>query len=161
MASQGVQNYLNTLIFCVIAKAITIFILAFMVNEKVRYFSFFLLTVEIGLVIIIVSALIIIAMYDKRMSKQKDNYNNSKLSSITCPDYYIQTSQDGERFCEDTYTTPDKKFTYVFNLSTDGYLSKIPIEADFQDLKIDDICNTIQSYSNLSWTSVKSKCNYT
>lgn len=160
MASQGVQNYLNTLIFCVIAKAITIFILAFMVNEKVRYFSFFLLTVEIGLVVIIISALIIIAIYDKRMSKQRDNYNNAKLSSITCPDYYIQTSQDGVRFCEDRYTTPDKKFTYIFNLSSDGYLSKIPIETDFQKQKIDDICNKIQSYSNLSWTSVRSKCNY-
>ncbi len=160
MASQGVHNYLNTLIFCVIAKAITIFILAFMVNEKVRYFSFFLLTVEVGLIVIIVSALIIISLYDKRMSKKKEDYNNAKLNSITCPDYYIQTSEDGVRYCEDTYTTPDQKYTYKFNLSSDGYLSKIPIEEDFQNKKIDDICQKIQSYSNLSWNSVKSKCNY-
>jgi hypothetical protein len=94
------------------------------------------------------------------MSKKKEDYNNAKLNSITCPDYYIQTSEDGVRYCEDTYTTPDQKYTYKFNLSSDGYLSKIPIEEDFQNKKIDDICQKIQSYSNLSWNSVKSKCNY-
>lgn len=160
MSSQGVQNYLNTLIFCVVAKAITIFILAFMVNEKVRYFAFFLLTVEVGLIIIIVAALIIISSYDKKMTEQKDKFNKSKFSAITCPDYYIQTSQDGLRYCEDSYTTPDKKYTYIFNLTSDGYLSKIPLETDFQSKNIEEICDKLQSYSNLSWTSVKSKCNY-
>ncbi len=160
MAKQNISNYLNTLIFCVISKMITILVLAFLLNDKVRYFSYFLLTIELGLVAIILVSLYVIIAYDRKMSKKQDEYNRSLLSNLTCPDYYVQISENDSIVCNNTYVTPDQKYRYEFNVN--GNTSKIELETDFQKKTIDEICTEIQdaSYSNVSWTTLRPRCNY-
>lgn len=157
--ANNINNYLNTLIFCVISKMITIFVLAFLLNEKVRYFSYLLLTIELGLVTIIVVALYVLISYDKKMSKKQDEYNKSILSNLSCPDYYVQNTDSNNIVCTNVYTTPDKKFKYEFN---PGLSQIIQLESNFQKKSIEDICNDIQdsTYSNVSWTTLRPRCNY-
>lgn len=157
--ANNINNYLNTLIFCVISKMITILVLTFLLNEKVRYFSYLLLTVELGLVTIIVSALYVLVSYDKKMSKKQDEYNKNILSNLSCPDYYVQTIDNNNIICTNVYITPDNKFKYEFNA---GSNQTIQLESNFQKKSIEDICNDIQdsSYSNVSWTTLRPRCNY-
>lgn len=159
MESSGIQNYLNTLIFCVVAKTISIFVLAFLINEKVRYFSYFLLTIEVGLVVIIIAAIITISNYDKKMSKQAADFRKSQVSNINCPEYYIKTSMNNEVYCEDSYTSPDGRISYNFS-SNASYLKNIPLEEQFLRKDFETACANINQngLSNISWTSLRSKC---
>jgi hypothetical protein len=174
MGKSGVQNYLNTIIFCIVAKTITVFILAFLVNEKVRWFSFFLLTIEVGLIVVIITSLITIARYDKRMGKMANDLRTSVLTNIDCPDYYVRgispTSSNVE--CRDGFTTPDNRFTYSFTNSnifpdrTDRYASirTIDLDANFNNKSFTTACDTLTGsnvgYSNISWTDLRSKCEW-
>lgn len=165
--SFGVQNYLNTLIFCVVAKTVTIVLLALMVIEKVRYFAYLLLTVELGLILIIIGALFVISGYNKKLTKAQNEFAKSKIGSLNCPDYYLKINdEEGMSYCEDMYKTPDGKFAYKFSdsisSSNQTYFSKIPIETDFINKTVEEACQLASSkqYSDISWTSLKSKCTY-
>lgn len=163
--SYGVQNYLNTLIFCVVAKTVTVVLLSLMVFEKVRYFAFLLLTVELGLIIIIISALIVISSYNTKVTKMQESYGKSKFAALACPDYYMRNIENDETYCEDTYKTPDNKFIYKFSESMStpeyrNYAKKIPIDST---KTVDELCQKIATapeFKEFSWTSIKSKCNY-
>lgn len=165
MNSYGVQNYLNTLIFCVIAKTVTVILLSLLVIEKVRYFTFMLLTIELGLIAIILSSLYVISSYNEKVTKLQEKYGKSKISMLSCPDYYVKTIDDGKTYCQDIYKTPDNKYVYKFadSMSTNEYKSyakKIPIDTD---KTMDEICQNVTTspeYNELSWTSIKSKCTY-
>jgi hypothetical protein len=160
--SYGIQNYLNTLIFCVVAKIVTVILLSLLIIEKVRYFSFMLLTIEIGLIAIIVSALFVISRYNKKYQKMQNEFRKSKVSVLACPDYYVKTSQEGSTYCEDIYKTPDGKFIYKFSEDLPNYFARIPIESDFIKKTVEEVCQLTNesNYANMSWSSLKSKCNY-
>lgn len=158
----GIQNYLNTLIFCVVAKTVTVILLSLLIIEKVRYFSYTLLTIELGLIIIIVLALMVISKYNKKFEKMQSNFGKSRVSVLACPDYYVKTSQEGMTYCEDLYKTPDGKYIYKFSEEMPNYFSRIPLENDFIKKTVEEVCQIANEddYQKISWSSLKSKCSY-
>lgn len=161
MAKAGIQNYVNTVIFCVVMKIIAIIILGAIllgyVNEKV---VFFLITIEVGIVVIVLAALMNIANYEKRMASETKNILKSKMNLLTCPDYHTQSAKN---MCLSNYTTPDGRYTYTFtggsNVSLTNYLNK----------PVSDACDQLGkeiSYMDKSkgltyrypWTDLTSKC---
>jgi hypothetical protein len=168
----GIQNYLNTIIFCIVAKTVTVFVLAFLVNEKVRWFSFFLLTIELGLIVVIITSMIIISRYDKKMADLAKQLRTSILTNIDCPDYYIRgTSAGSNMICSDSFSSPDGRFSYSFtsNIVPDNpdamtNVKEIDMDANFNNKEFTKICETLGShgsaYSNLSWTDLKAKCDW-
>ena len=164
MASTGIQNYVNTVIFCVVLKIISIIILGTIllgyVNEKVLYF---LITVELGIVVIVVAALINIARYESRIAEETKNILKAKMTLISCPDYHTQTENN---MCLSNYTTPDGRYTYTFtggtgsnNVSLACYLNQ-PAEkacADFhQYISYTDTQNNVAF--KYPWTEMSAKC---
>lgn len=156
MAKTGVQNYVNTIIFCVVMKIIAIIILGAIllgyVNDK---FVYFLITLELGIVMIVVVALWSISTYEKRVATEAQNLMKSKMSLISCPDYHTLTSSN---VCRGDYVTPDGRFTYTLlsgsNVSLSNYLNKPVMEA------CDAYTTFLTRHSNVPfpWTDMSSKC---
>lgn len=160
MAKTGIQNYVNTVIFCVVMKIITIILLGLMVmgfvNDKILYF---LITLEIGIVVIVIAALANISAYEKRIQKETKNVAQAKMTILSCPDYFTQTANN---MCQNTYTTPDGRYTYTLkdasNLALNDYLNKPTSEScDKFTAAATSLTNGNLSYK-FPWTDMASKC---
>lgn len=161
MAKTGIQNYANTVIFSVVLKIISILILGLIlmgyVNDKVIYF---LITVELGIIVIIIAALWSISSYEKRIGEETKNVIKAKMSLLACPDYFTQTANN---MCVSTYNTPDGKYTYSLqnanNVSLTDYLNKPMSDAcsAFTQSAATVDAQTGVTY-NYPWTDMMSKC---
>lgn len=162
MGTTGVQNYLNTIIFCVIAKTVTVIVLAGLFFEPVRKYAVFLLTIEIGLVAIVLWALIKMKRYDEKMAKEAESIMNSAVKSLSCPDYYVRTVDSEDSIvCTNGYLTPDEKFEYAFKGDTS--INSITIDEMFRNQTLEGACGIMNSSDNaqfaaIPWTDIKSKC---
>lgn len=161
MAKAGIQNYVNTVIFCVVLKIISIVVLGLIlmnyVNDKIMYF---LITLELGIVVIVIAALTSIAGYEKRIAEETKNALKSKMNLLTCPDYFTQTAKN---VCVNAYTTPDGKYTYTLigavNVPLGNYLNKPMMEAcdAFNKSVVSTDPQKGVSY-RYPWTDMESKC---
>jgi hypothetical protein len=162
----GVTSYLNTLIFCIVAKAVTIFLLGLLLFDVGKRMAYLILTVEIGLIAIIIYALVSINKYDNEMKKSRDAFMKAKPNIRVCPDYftkYVSNSTDPLEetpvtLCKGEYTTPDENRRYTYKFDT----SDINIENDFGDT-MEKVCDTVLStsgpYASIAWTDLKARCN--
>jgi hypothetical protein len=162
MNNSGVQNYLNTLIFCVVAKTITVLVLGLLVFPAVRRYAMFLLTIEVGLVLIIFHAMWKISSYDKRMAKEAEQIRTSSMNAVSCPDYYTRgvDEENVNVICTNKYATPDGRLEYKFK--TDASIDVIPIDDIFRKKTLEDACKLVVTdtdmYNSIPWTDIKSKC---
>lgn len=156
--NRGITNYLNTLIFCIIAKAVTVILLVMLLFHAVRKYAYLILTIEVCLVAIIIGALIVITKYEKRKAKQAEALLTQKIELTTCPDYFIKDVTPEGTICKNQYTTPDGKITYIFgNTNT----KPINVDATFANVTMDKACNIVQSeadFARFAWTDIKTKC---
>ena len=179
-SSSGVQNYLNTIIFCVVAKAVGILVLGLILFPAVRPYATFFLTIELCLVIIIMWSIYKISKYDKRMAQEAEDIKNSAMTTVLCPDYYVRepNADMTGSICKNGYTTPDKRLTYRFlDDSKTAQIDAIDIDTMFQKKTIDEACAMLSgggaaSGSNVEgvaqfsawpipWTELRSKCSDT
>lgn len=161
MAKTGIQNYVNTVIFCVVMKIIAIVILgAILMGYVNEHSTYFLITIEVGIVVIIIAALASISTYEKRMAAEAKNLLKAKMNLLSCPDFHTQTAKNT---CLSNYTTPDGRYTYTFvggsNVSLTNYLNK-PVSEACEQMNID--MTYVDKDSGLSyrypWTDLTSKC---
>ena len=165
------KSYLNTLIFTVVAEGISILIIGLLALEVVRPFSAFLMTLEIGLIFIIIWTLYAIKKYQDKMSKQFKHLRDTRVTNVSCPDYFTRKAdEDGNLICENKYTTPDGKFEYTFNNQKQigkaagnmNDINEINMKDVFDEKKLQDICdNELSSsgiYKNIPWTGIKTSC---
>lgn len=157
----GVQNYVNTVIFCVVMKIISIIVLGLILLNKVSESTiYFLITIEIGIVVIVIIALAEISKYEKRLAEEAKNILNSKINVISCPDFYTRGT-DGN--CANKYVTADGKFEYTIRSGENIILS------NYVNKDIETICKSFNndafvknpngaSTQKIPWTDISSKC---
>lgn len=153
---RGIQNYVNTIIFCVVLKIISILVLALILMGYVKNsFVYFLITVELGMVFIVMSALISISSYEKRMAKETKNALNAKINMFLCPDYYTSSNYQ----CKNQYITSDEKLQYnITSTSAPEYISF----SNYVGVNIQSACSNYeyQVGSNIPWSDMESKCEF-
>lgn len=161
----GVQNYLNTLIFCVVAKTITILVLGLLIFEPVRKYVMFLLTIELGLVVVIIYAMRKISSYNKRMAQDAEQLRLSTVNSVACPDFFTRgVGEEGyDIVCKNEYNSPDGKTQYRFIAGSQSTIDVIPVDEMFRKKTLEDACKMVNvdgsdAYASIPWTDLKSKC---
>lgn len=165
--SSGVQNYLNTLIFALVAKTVTLIILVSLFFKIMQPFMYFFLTVEIGLVVIVTVALVAIVKYDKRMDNERKKITDAVVSVTACPDFYEQVivpdgPDAGQVVCNNSFVTSDGKYTYkyIYGDANQSELDSINMDKLVIKKKITDACHTIDTapYADVPWTDLRAKC---
>ena len=128
------------------------------VNEHIM---FFLITIELGIVVIVIAALWSISNYEKRIAEETKNILKAKMTLMGCPDYHTQGANN---LCSSNYTTPDGRLTYIFsgdsnNVSLASYVNKSVDEACANYSKnviFTDAQNSV-TYK-YPWTEMAAKC---
>jgi hypothetical protein len=161
MATAGIQNYVNTIIFCMVLKIISIIVLGLVLFDFAHpMIIYFLITIEIGIIAVIALALYNITTYEKRMAEESKNLLKSRIDLVVCPDYFSRSEND---ICVNSYTTGDGRYTYTIEnagpVSLSNYINK----------PVDNVCTTFtnSAYRNgiympdsniYPWTYLSSKC---
>lgn len=157
-------SYINTLIFCIIAKATSLVLFIALITDIGWRFSYLILTIEVGLFVIIGTTLYKIYAYQKAIDEAAAAASKAPAILNACPDYFVQTVQEDSHdiICQNGYTTPDNKHIYKFTTgSSTG--ANVPTQ------NISQITNGVKTLSELctaqttpiegfSWSDLKGRC---
>lgn len=157
LASANVQNYVNTIIFCVVMKIVSVLLLAVILMGWADRIVYFLVTIEVGIVIVVILALWNIRKYEKQLEEEAKNMLKSTLTNVICPDFHTLD----EETCEGNYTTPNGRYTYQFI----GGKTSVTM-SNYQGKQLETICTTFHNDAynvdegtyKYPWTDLSSKC---
>ena len=167
------SSYLNTLIFCIIAKAVTVGLLVVLLLpvKGIANWAYLILTIEIGLLFVIVFTLYKVSVYESSLNALKTSAGSQPAVLDVCPDYFIKNVTSEDTQCLSQYTTADQRYQYKFTESSSGG-NIPPIDltgilatptascGGFSPKTMNDVCTATAGaqYANVSWTDLKSKC---
>jgi hypothetical protein len=156
----GVQNYLNTLIFCLVAKGVSIVVLILLI--KFPDWAYCFLTIEIIIIIIVVVSLLRVTSYEKTLSKARESLKAQPVTLANCPDFYTKEFDGQATQCHNTYNTPDGRYTYAIGT---GSLDKINLDGISKSglRTLEEVCDVIGNsgsdyMSTIAWTDIKPRC---
>ncbi len=162
------QSYLNTLVFTVIAEGITVLVIGLLVIPFIRPYAPFLVTLEIGLIVVILWTLYAIHRYHRLMARQFRLLKNTRVMNVPCPDYYVRDADDdGNLVCKNEYTAPNGRLKIKFmpngdDQSANEAIDEIKINDVFQDRTLQDVCQKELSsegvFAKIPWSSMKPNC---
>lgn len=163
------MSHLNTLVFSLFVMGIAVAIIFIMLSRNLQYFFVFFLTLDIGLLIVVLAALA--KLINDDATKDKENKDaNSKTRVVTCPDYYGYTMQpDGSYKCKSEVKlhNPIRNTNTIFKLTGSPDCKTLPAEIDLGALRGKDlmtICRYISGLDpetgkkenmNADWASIK------
>jgi hypothetical protein len=163
--TDAVTGYLNTLIFCIIAKALTLFLLVLLLFDIGWVFSYLILTIEIGLVMIIAWTLYKVYKFQKSIDALAAAAATAPPFVDTCPDYFVKTvsAETNDVVCQSKYDTTDKKNTYEFTGSggTTGVPQQDMTQMTSSVKTFAAVCTAQQNnITDFSWTDLKGRCGF-
>jgi hypothetical protein len=154
---ENIENYLNTMIFIILAKGITIALLILLLLEMGQQMSYVIITVQFGLLAVAAWAIYMIVVFDRQTEKLKKTMATSPAVLETCPDYYVRTYDESDNIiCTNVFTTADDRYTYTMFSGA----SNLNMSALLNETKtMEALCNKSSIYAEYPWTEYKAKCN--
>jgi hypothetical protein len=159
MAKSGVQNYVATLVFCILLLVLSILLIGLLLLGIIPMpASFFALTLVFGLILIASIALYSIVNYEKLAKAEADELLKSKLDVITCPDFYTRSNNT---LCRNNYESGFYQYNITggSNIDLSRYINK-PVrdvcKAFSEDAFLDGVY--IPESNVIPWTYLSSKC---
>ena len=170
MANQdaSASQYINTMVFAVVAGIISSMLLLLVMqgSEAVKQFSVLVITVEVGIMLIIVVAIWQIIAYERRRFKQAVDGTMNLLTMKSCPDYW--TMSDGKT-CKNKLTLFDKndegKYTQYVIIgkgagANEGTSVPVINLANYTNVTVRDACTKkFDTLPNHPWTDLGAVCN--
>jgi hypothetical protein len=156
--SSPVTDNINTIIFCVLAKAVIVGLLVLLLFDIGMEFQYLILTATMGLFIVIGLTLYRIYQNKKAIDDASIAALKAKPSLDVCPDYFVKSvTQENNVVCDAKYN--GNQYTFTDGTSTSAFPS-IPLSEMVQSSNtMSELCTTnVNKYANISWTELKSKC---
>lgn len=158
--NKPINIYMNTLVFSIIALVFAAVMLTLLVGkskyaEFVRPYSAFIITVQVGLILIVIWALYRVWVYEKKLNDMYEGAfsKNRILRVSTCPDYWtLSEDGKGKRECTRNYDIGDGAY-----ITMPGKVNKVDVTK--YDLKMaKDVCPIYKNEVGSPWSSLKSEC---
>lgn len=164
--SQKRSLYRNTIIFAIVAAIITVAMLGVAVFvPNVTYFRVMFLTIEIGLLAIIIHALIKIRRHENKIQALMKNAANNVLESNTCPNFYTShRTNDGSVICRNEYTSPRHGTMFEFASRRNRPVPDEVMLSDIDGKPVKEMCKIVDPSDegkhnyNVPWTELRTKC---
>ena len=160
MATKNQSQYINTMVFCVVAGIISLMLmlLVFNSNEAVREYAPLVITIEVGLILIIIAAIWNIIAYERAADAAAKNSFNAQLNVTSCPDYWTQNGL----MCTNSYS-PSSTVTYTMYGNTTPPATGSTVAtfslSNYNNNSVAQVCSNVYSQSNISpWSQVDSVC---
>lgn len=154
------------MIFAVVAAIVTVVLLVAVVAfPAASQYRVAFLTIDIGLLAIIIYAIVKINKRSSKTDQLLQNAGNSKMTVDTCPDFFTaHYNAQGNTICKPEYKTPRSNYKYTFLNSEHDKLGNIELK-NFNDQRASDVCSYVnaQDYQGVDqkavpWTELRAKC---
>lgn len=152
------SRYLNTMVFAIVAGLISLMLLLLILNasEMVKSYSFFIITVEIGLVLVIGTAIYRIIRQEYKLHKEHETGLMNKVNVDSCPDYWTRSGNT----CKNELVTPSYRLVLAPTAASapgGGAARSIKLD-DYNNKSVADVCKKIKDEKILPWTDIVSVC---
>jgi hypothetical protein len=153
--------YVNTMVFAIVSGVVSLLLLLMAVYvPAVSAYGLLVVTVEVGLLFIVLQAVIRIWLYERKLRNEARNLATNIVAVETCPDYYTATHNlDGTVVCDNKYASPDKRTTITFPAGP----ATVDL-SDFDSKVFADVCQTVNPTDptdplyNVPWSDMRGKC---
>jgi len=157
------RQYINLLVFAVVAGIVSVIIMVVTVTagatDGVRRLTPAIVTIEVGLLLIIANA---IYKAVKHLNRADDTNIDSKLQVTTCPDYWTLDTQDedGGRVCTNTFKDPlNPRVEYIISGTNADTASLRQVRlAEYDDKTVREACTKAAEEVRAPWTNVDAMC---
>lgn len=141
------SNYVNTIIFCILASSFSLIMLVVMYNAP--SLVPFLLTAELGLLGVVIYLVATLLNTAVDSSSEVNSYFEPKdLSS--CPDYFTMEGNKDNAQC----TNPRTNGVYLYSKGS----PQVSLKALQSMAGSDDVCAWLKANDNVPWTDLKGAC---
>lgn len=157
MENNTVASYINTLIFCIVAKAVTLGLLVMLLFDMGWKYKWLILTIEICMILIVAITLYKVYAFQKAIDEAAKAAATSPPFVSTCPDYFVKrVDEDQNEICDNTYKgvkfTNDNNAIIGSQNMTDMVRGK---------KSMNEFCTASASQMNaFAWTDVKARCGF-
>jgi hypothetical protein len=151
------DTYISTVLFCVVAAIVALGLLvALLYVPGFSDYAFAIITIEIGLLYVIGSAIYGMWQHERKLRSYNENIATTILSSASCPMFY---TLGANQTCINSNVTPTHTYQFV-NPANNALLPNISLST-FNRQKITDTCKTIQtSHPHVPWMDLRSRCEF-
>lgn len=168
--------YLNTMVFTIVAGVVSlILLLALIYVPNVAKYGPLILTVQLGLIVIIVQALVRIWRQNSRLAEYRDVDGNNTMAVGMCPDYMVAGNTDDEKgggiTCYNFYDGKGGTLP-IWSGTTDSTDPQAPAQvvlSNLDGMTIAGVCAAVDanpsddldgaSTKAVPWTELRSRCN--
>lgn len=164
--------YLNTMVFSIVAAVLSLMLLLLLLRgpPEARALSYMIITIEVGLLFVIVQAIVRIHLYERDLRKTAEKAQNNIVVVDGCPDYWTlsKRKKDMASVCSSRYVTPNTQSTiYVaapskINEIDDSDPSKKARVVNLTTMSqrpMRDVCKDLRTtYDGVSWSDLRNKC---
>lgn len=163
------QVYVGTMVFSIVAAVISVMLVVFMIYgpPEARDYMYVVLTIEFGLLAVIVNSVAQIYMYERDMKKMTQDIASNLVVVDTCPDYYTRAlGDDGRPSCSNVFVSPASRDVYELGVVAG---SNAPFVAnsgtiairDWTNKPLSDVCGAFapnKALYGVPWTELRAKC---
>jgi hypothetical protein len=167
MGAQIDRQYMNILVFAIVAGIISLVIMIVTIaagdGALIKRITPLIVTIEAGLLLIIAHAIYRSVKHIRRLNDARDNIQDARLQVSTCPDYWTLTSQDadGKRVCTNTFKDSlDPRTRYTISGRAGGSPSQVRSVrlADYADLTVREACEKAKREVQAPWQALDPLC---
>ena len=159
--------YRNTVIFAVVAALVTVILLVVVVSvPAAANFRLAFLTVDIGLLAIIIYAIVRINRQNTKYDELLQEAGNFKMAVDSCPDYFTTHHENGKTMCSGVYTSPRRDVKYTILDANNDPIPDINL-SDIHNRRAREVCSIVNSddfngvnHQKVPWTEVRAKCTW-
>lgn len=146
-AGQRMGPYTKTVVFIVCLCVVSVASLALSFVEGMMRFRFLLLTVQAGLLVVIIATVLMVHLSRRAAEKAAQFSMDGPVAS--CPDFWTRNGAD----CVNAYVTPDGKYRYAFGGSTTKSINTTVDEACAAERKA-----VRAKAADYPWTYLRPRC---
>jgi hypothetical protein len=166
MASQIDRQYINLLVFSVVAGLISIVVMVATVaaagTDIVRRLAPAIITVEVGLLLIVAHAIYQSVKRVSRLRESEQQQMRARLDVTTCPDYWTLASQDqdGHRVCTNTFRDAlNPRVHYVISgTHPDPEAVRNVHLSEYDDATVREACDKASKEVMAPWHAIDAMC---
>ncbi len=153
--------YLRGIIFCVIAAVVLLGLLLLLLfgGDAVAGATPFLITVQVGLLSIVIYVLVQVVRQARSTNDARRNALANRLAARSCPDYW---TLNNDNKCINKYDGPSATFRLPANTGTpgteeDGVYTKLNLTS-LDNKSLQEVCDVVDKLG-APWTDLKPTCN--
>jgi hypothetical protein len=159
--SNHLLNFINTLIYAIMASTLAVVILIMMFIEPLQQYMIFFVVVEIGLIVLIMYALTTMVNYESEKSKAIANYATQTPETIrSCPDLFKAEGSGSNLKCigrnGEFGEFEDKPGTYRFGNTNGIEITPSSLAGSNNKTRCDNVFRN--DPIQYAWTDLRSKC---